>query len=487
MDGDTNKQSELLTTKIAGNHQTAHPAAATVSQPSSSVGRTLFSSDYYRKVTKTTDIAGRLPNAVYTLPPHILQAIVGRAELSAATRMALVAEGKKFYLAHRQYDSSKEVFVDETTTITLDCGRLYAEGNNEEGQCGIGSEKPEVTGPRLIRLPPVLQVWCGHGRWFAKTTLGLYGWGENFFGCLGLGNDDLIDQPLRVPIDSDVLHVYQTHDQSFFRTSSGWLGCGGNYCGQLGLGHTDDITTPTPIPGSEGVTRRAGNDRVNFTFAFTDGGLLASGDNRNGQCGVGASDDDITTFTPIALPDNVKGRVDRVVCTTVSSFFIAGRRCFTAGSNRHGELGIGSDEEIIRTPIELPVPVDDITSNDEVTIIRSGDTLLACGNNRRRQISTADTLQFTAPTPIDTPGPVVKVVYDGRLIFVQLTDGSWFGQGRYHSGYFIPVPEADLMNGLDGDRVLPGWTPVTNAYAGMLNAREAADDVMLLPNHIANT
>ncbi len=97
------------------------------------------------------------------------------------------------------------------------------------------------------------------------------------------------------------------------------------------------------------------------------------------------------------------------------------------------------------------------------------------------------TLQFTAPTPIDTPGPVVKVVYDGRLIFVQLTDGSWFGQGRYHSGYFIPVPEADLMNGLDGDRVLPGWTPVTNAYAGMLNAREAADDVMLLPNHIANT
>ncbi len=72
MDGDTNKQYELLTTKITGNHQTAHPAAATVSQPSSSAGRTLFSSDYHRKVTKTTDIAGRLPNAVYTLPPRLV-------------------------------------------------------------------------------------------------------------------------------------------------------------------------------------------------------------------------------------------------------------------------------------------------------------------------------------------------------------------------------------------------------------------------------
>ncbi len=88
MDGDINRQSELSTTEITGKHQTAHPAAATVSQPSDSAGKFQISSDYFRKVDRTTDIAGRLPNAVYTLPPCLVQAIVGRAELSAATREA---------------------------------------------------------------------------------------------------------------------------------------------------------------------------------------------------------------------------------------------------------------------------------------------------------------------------------------------------------------------------------------------------------------
>ncbi len=134
------------------------------------VSRLLFSSDYHRKVDRTTDIAGRLPNAVYTLPPRLVQAIVGLADVTDATREALVAECKKFYLADRQYEESKEVFVDwccgRCTTVTLDCGRLYSEGFNGQGQCGIGSEVDEVTGPCLIRLPPVLQVWHHNGSCF---------------------------------------------------------------------------------------------------------------------------------------------------------------------------------------------------------------------------------------------------------------------------------------------------------------------------------
>ncbi len=61
MDGATNHFSGASTTETAGDRQTSPALIETVS-------RALFSSDYYRKVTKTTDIAGRLPNAVYTLP-----------------------------------------------------------------------------------------------------------------------------------------------------------------------------------------------------------------------------------------------------------------------------------------------------------------------------------------------------------------------------------------------------------------------------------
>ncbi len=80
--------------------------------------------------------------------------------------------------------------------------------------------------------------------------------------------------------------------------------------------------------------------------------------------------------------------------------------------NRHGQLGIGSDERDIPTPIELPVPVDDIISYDGVTVIRSGNTLLACGENRYRRIISNDTPELTTPTPIELPGPVVKIIID---------------------------------------------------------------------------
>ncbi len=446
-------------------------------------------------MTRTTDIAGRLPNAVYTLPPHIVQAIVGLADVTDATREALVAECKKFYLAHRQYEESKEVFVDgedeESTTITLDCGRLYAKGNNRQGQCGIGSEEDEVTGPRLIRLPPVLRVWCGHYRWFAETTRGLYAWGLNqrwfAWGMLGLGDERYVRKPRRVPIDSEVLDVCLTSWQSFFRTSSGWLGCGCNFSGQLGLGHTNKVNTPTPIPGSEGVTWWGGDHGI--TFGFCDNGLLACGENFGGQCGVGSTTEKITTLTPVALPDDVKGRVDRVICCSGSTFFTLGRRCFGCGRNDSGVLGIGSDESCIATPTELPVPVDEFILEVGVTVIRSGNTLHVCGDNEKKQIASNDTPKLTTPTPLDLPGPVVKVVISWHSVFVQLTDGSWVGRGDYENNDFLPLPGADLLDGHDNDRFLCGWTPVSDEVAGRLNFSVSNNNcmrIMILPEPIAN-
>ncbi len=126
-----------------------------------------------------------------------------------------------------------------------------------------------------------------------------------------------------------------------------------------------------------------------------------------------------------------------------------------------------------------------------VTVIRSDDTLLACGSNLNRQFSadrqqqftiTDDTFKFITPTPLDLPGPVVKVIANLERIFIQLTDGAWVGRGLYRGPCFIPVPKAELVDGY----FLPGWTPVNDDYVEELNAREAAVDVMVLPEPIAN-
>ncbi len=444
-----------------------------------------FSSSFTRKVDKTTDIDGKLPNAVFTLPPHLVHAIVGLADVTSATREALMAECKKFYLAFREHQKNKEVFVDRVnnkhTTVALDGGRLYAEGSNRFGQCGIGSEEPEVTGPRLIRLPTVLQVWHSSGRWLAKTSRGLYGWGLNnhwdLGARLGLGDDELILKPRRVPIDGAVLEVKMTLPASFIRTGAGWFGCGHNQVGQLGAGHCDKVTAPAFMRGSKGVTRWIFGKMAETIFGETEDGILACGINGYGNCGVGSTDNDIYTLTPVALPDDVKGRVDRVVFDEQATFFVCGRRCFGCGENEVGQLGVRSETVVIRTPAEMPVPVDDIVSDNGVTVIRSGDTLLACGHNELNHISSTLAPMFPTPTPIDLPGPIVKAYVSSNVICVQLPDGAWVGRGMYNDELFTPVPEEDLVIVADDedseelDPCVNTWTPVTEMYAELLNTR----------------
>ncbi len=47
--------------------------------------------------------------------------------------------------------------------------------------------------------------------------------------------------------------------------------------------------------------------------------MLACGNNLDGQCGVGSTVKKIATLTPVDLPDDVKGRVDRVMMIRHSS------------------------------------------------------------------------------------------------------------------------------------------------------------------------
>ncbi len=93
---------------------------------------------------------------------------------------------------------------------------------------------------------------------------------------------------------------------------------------------------------------------------------------------------------------------------------------------------------------------------------------------------------FVTPTPLDLPGPVVKVVFRCENIIVQLTDGAWVWRGIYDEEYFIPIPEDDLID-LPDFSLLPEWTPVNDVYIEVLNSREAGNDVMILPEPITNT
>ncbi len=366
--------------------------------------------------------------------------------------------------------------TDGGTTITLDCGRLFSEGRNNFGQCGVGSDEREVPDPRLIRLPPVLQLWYGGNSFYAQTTRGIYAWGNNksnFLKCkLGLGTSVYrVTSPTRVSVEDDIIDVIMCEAAIFMRSVNRWLGCGSNEYGQLGLGHTDEVTAPTPIPGSEGVTHWMSTGKS--SFAWTSRGLLACGRNVSGECGVGSTELHITTLTPVALPDDVKRRVTSINQSTIAlatsqTFIRCGTRCFACGDNQCGQLGVSSPAEKLFTPAELPFPVSDLASSLTSAVFavpqEDGSTqLLVCGANHFKQLTDGPPRVIRPPTPFSTPGPITDIVIEPFVTFVRRDHGGWVGRGKYDPKLFGPVPRTALVR-----LALRGWTAAAGEEVAVL-------------------
>ncbi len=477
-----------------------------------------ISSDYFRCVDRSMNISGRIPNAIFTLVPSTTLAIFCAID-SSSVRADVAFLCRKFYFATRTLDKgvphvNNAEFQDidgniirQVTTVVHSCGRLFCSGATDCGQCGVGViDDDEIINPRLIRLPAVLQVWHHRQVWFAKTALGLYGWGRGKNGQVGVGIEGHdVDKPAWVT-DADVITVNQCVNATFFKISGGWLACGRNNQSQLGFprsGPTPNVTRPTPVPDSSDITRWKMIEET--TFAWSTRGLLACGKADAGRCGIGDAHTETVTFedgfvgllrrrarrravsytvcptlTPVALPDDVKGRVDRVVGSDESIYAICHNRCFTWGGASYERLGLPAplnehDTMPVTTPEEITAsfPIDNIAVTDPTIVFISRGKLFGLGNNQYRIIaSTGDRL--TTPTPIDTPGPFTRVVLMGHInIYVRLTDGTWVGRGDQH-----PRFKPTLFW-----RARPHkWRPVSRIWGGYLDSEEG-DHVATVQRH----
>ncbi len=299
-------------------------------------------------------------------------------------------------------------------------------------------------------------MWNHTGSWFAKTTRGLFAWGFNPKGRLGVGptedsqrpHDTRVDTPRRVVLDEEVLEISMFHENvTFIRTANltGWLGRGDNTCFQMDIPDSwAPVYRPTPIPGSREVTRVMTS--FNSTFAWTPTGLLSCGRPAHRQTGVDSRDDDITTLTPVDLPD-VKGRVDRVVSNHASSFFLAGRRCFVCGYCSYGVLGNHKKWNFPDPPPEeLPFPVDDVITCN-ATVFRTGAGLKVCGSNLFSLFTDEDGVdnpKVSLTLPRGRPR-VTRVAIVDRSMFIRRRDGTWFGRGRKVKGVFRPPSIRKLL------------------------------------------
>ena len=152
-------------------------------------------------------------------------------------------------------------------------GEIFGRGNNKQGQLGIYSP-PICHFFRKIDIENVLFVRCGSFHTVVKTTTGLYSFGNNLHGQLGLSGKYLINVNIPTEIQlslGDIKDCSCGDYHTIILFASGDIyGFGSNKYGQLGMENPDDVSVPKKIKFSNVKKISCGD---NHTLIYTNSGL----------------------------------------------------------------------------------------------------------------------------------------------------------------------------------------------------------------------
>ncbi|KAG9395154.1 hypothetical protein J8273_0373 [Carpediemonas membranifera] len=133
-----------------------------------------------------------LPVALHTLLQGTLWAIVGQ-QTAPDTPSPLWFLCKKTLFTHSvatrdaEHVTMTHSFAPPTFFMTY-AGRLLACGGNGAGYTGLVDRRSAVPEFGRVSVPPVIALHTSHTSCLALTARGLFGWGENTDGELGLGD-----------------------------------------------------------------------------------------------------------------------------------------------------------------------------------------------------------------------------------------------------------------------------------------------------------
>ncbi|XP_070686886.1 probable E3 ubiquitin-protein ligase HERC4 [Pempheris klunzingeri] len=206
---------------------------------------------------------------------------------------------------------------------------------------------------------PVSQVACGSQHSVALTKDGqVYTWGLDSRGQLGQGKRRLgaaSPQHLRSLSAMPLVQVAAGGEQSFaLSVSGGVFGWGRNHCGQLGLGDTTDRHTPTSVHYlnmRKTVHVSCGKDHT--AILTKDGAVFTFGSGQYGQLGHNSFSDELR---PRLVAELWGAKVTRIACGRCHTLVLTGsKRVYSFGCGEQGQLGHGEDSHrSVPLPVQLP-------------------------------------------------------------------------------------------------------------------------------------
>ncbi|XP_075962646.1 putative E3 ubiquitin-protein ligase HERC4 isoform X1 [Anarhichas minor] len=210
----------------------------------------------------------------------------------------------------------------------------------------------------------VSQVACGSQHSVALTKGGqVYTWGRDSRGQLGQGRSEPgagSPQHIRSLSALPLVQVAAGGEQSFgLSVSGGVFGWGGNDRGQLGLGDTTDRHAPTPVHCLNMKTTIHISCGKDHTAILTkNGAVFTFGSGQYGQLGHNSFGDELR---PRLVAELWGAKVTEIACGRHHTLALTeSKRVYSFGCGEQGQLGHGKESHpSVVLPVQLPQDTDD--------------------------------------------------------------------------------------------------------------------------------
>ena len=213
------------------------------------------------------------------------------------------------------------------------------------------------------------------------------------------------------------------------------LATGDNHDGQLGLGDEDDRTTWVDVGISNVKSFYA--SQMGWLFVLkNDYTLWATGNNSQGQLGLGHTNDvNVLTQVPVTDIKNIYFNLHYIIIEKTDGSL------WTAGNNNHGSKGVDGDESIIHTFTEivgLPNGMDySLFSYQSTSYILKDNTLYVCGYNAHGELGLGDNVDrkvFNEIIGVSVEEMICNDKWGNDSNYILTTDGRVLVTGKNDRG-----------------------------------------------------
>ena len=312
-------------------------------------------------------------------------------------------------------------------------GGAYMMGSGSYGETGAGVTgflpapapltAPDGTGVEAFALGHSHSAFrSGAGRWYLM--------GRSRDGQLGqVPLRDSTPDPvaLESPDGRAVTAAALGEQHTVFVAGGRCYATGANSHGELGLGHRRPAYTPQPVPAPGGAVVDAVLAGAAHTAFRAGGRWYVFGSNRDGQLGLAVAEEHAAAPRPLIAPGGAA--VARVALGGAHTALVAGGRCFVAGANAHGQLGLGhtAARQYALQPLSLPDgagPALDVVLGGAHSAVRTAARWYVFGRNDRGQLGLGHRRSQTTAQPLPVP--------DGRV-----ARATAVALGGLHSAFFV--------------------------------------------------